>query len=256
MFGVSTASYAGTQLVQLVQNGTFSQITTPGGASYEIDSASGTSTDVTGWTSAGYNFIFTPNEATSTAANGGAYSPQYNNYLTLFGAANGGAAGNTWNGNSPIYNAVTNPNVNFFGADGDYQTGAITQSISGLTAGQFYLLTFNWAGAQQHGFNGITTEGWTVCLGATCGSTPTLTNASNGFTGWQTGGIAFKASAATETLSFLAVGTPLGEPPFSLLDNVSLELDLPEPADLSVLAVGIAAVMAARRHMRRRAATV
>ena len=157
-------------ITQYVSNGNFANITTPGGAAYEIDGPSGTSTDVTGWTSTGYNFLFTP----GTATGAGAYSGQYSNYLKLYGAADGGATGNTWNGNSP-------EGGNFFGADGAYQTGPITQSISNLTIGTTYLLTFEWAGAQQSGYSGATTEGWNVCLGSTCNGTGMLPDISHGF---------------------------------------------------------------------------
>jgi hypothetical protein len=234
-------SHAGT-VVQYVTNGNFSALATPGGAAYEVDTQAGTSTDITGWTSTGYNFIFTPGTATST----GAYSPQYSNYLSLWGAANiGTGVTNTWNGNSP-------EGGNFIGADGAFEVGAITQSITGLTIGTTYLLTFEWAGAQQHGYNGATSEGWQACLGSTCNGTGMLNNSSNGFTGWHNASFAFKASAATETLSFLAAGTPSGEPPFSLLDNVSLTQDLPEPRTLALMGASLAGLIAARRFAGRR----
>jgi hypothetical protein len=41
----------------------------------------------------------------------------------------------------------------------------------------------------------------------------------------------FTADNTSDLLSFFAVGTPNGEPPFVLLDGVSLNADTPEPAD-------------------------
>ncbi len=63
----------------------------------------------------------------------------------------------------------------------------------------------------------------------------------------------FTASGASDLLSFLAVGTPTGEPPFSLLDGVDAEV--PEPSSVLLIA-GVAVVAAGLRKLRRRAASL
>ena len=44
----------------------------------------------------------------------------------------------------------------FVGADGAFQDEPIQQTISGLVAGHTYAVSFDWAAAQQSGFNGPT----------------------------------------------------------------------------------------------------
>jgi hypothetical protein len=223
----------------LLTNGSFEQYTMPAGRI----SASG----LTGWTNnnynantLGYNFLYLPNTADTTAP------------LPLWGIHNGGL------------NTITSSpdGGNFVGMDGAYEQGALSQTLSGLTVGTDYYVSFWFAGAQQHGFNGETTEQFAVALlgnsnvlapNATCKTagvqcTGILTDPSHGFTGWYSSGFTFTATAATDTLSFLALGTPNGEPPFSLLDGVVLQI--PEPASL-VAAIGVGAVFAARLRRRR-----
>ena len=56
-----------------------------------------------------------------------------------------------------------------------------------------------------------------------------VTVASHSSTAWVTQTLYFTATATTQILSFLAVGTPTGEPPFALLGGVSLDA-VPEPS--------------------------
>ena len=127
---------------------------------------------------------------------------------------------------------------NFVGMDGAYQQGVLSQTITGLTAGTFYYLSFDFAGAQQYGFTSATTEQFAVDFTAgstapaptyTCNTTgvqctTVLHDKPEGFTGWNQAGFTFLATSSTETLSFLAIGTPAGQPPFSLLDGVELQV--------------------------------
>jgi len=215
----------------LITNGNFEQTTNGPG---KMGTISGATTNATGWTSTGYNFIF--------SATGG----DNNSYLQLWGAQNGGAAGNTL-GASP-------DGGNYIGADGAFQTGPISQVITGLVAGQQYSVGFDYAGAQQSGFSGDTSEKWIVNLGnnaATAQSTPILNDVSHGFTGWNHEVFTFTADGSSDTLSFLASGTPNGEPPFSLLDGVTINA-VPEPASMLLMGTGLAALGLVRR--RRRAA--
>jgi len=180
-----------------------------------------------GWTTNGYNFLFPSSGGT---VNGSAGS------LSLWSGANG-------LGPSPA-------GGNYIAADGAFEVGAISQTINGLTAGTNYTVGFYWAGAQQSGFDGTTTEQWLVSLGAQTLSTNIVTDASHGFTGWQQTFLTFTATGSSETLSFLASGTPNGEPPFSLLDGVTMT-QVPEPASMTLLGAGLAGLGFFRRRKQK-----
>jgi hypothetical protein len=132
------------------------------------------------------------------------------------------------------------------GADGAYEVGAINQTISGLTALHTYAVSFYWAAAQQAGYGclsnpsnpgGCTTEQWQVSLGSQTLTTGVATTGVNqgGFSGWISQTLVFTATSSSEVLSFLALGTPMGQPPFALLDGVSLTAT-PEPGTLMLMA--------------------
>ncbi len=190
---------------------------------------------VTGWTTAGYNYVFTPGTAdTSGAAN------EYNQHLKLWGTGDGSSNGLT---------ASSPAGGNFLGADGPYFPGPIQQTITGLDVGSVAIIGFYWAGAQQYGYDGATTEAWQVSLGNETHMTPVLQNANHGFTGWQKQTLSFVVTSATEVLSFLAIGTPAGVPPFSLLDGVTIS-EVPEPGSLVLLGagLGVAGLASCRRR--------
>ncbi len=204
-----------------IVNGGFEDLLNPG-----VSSEFGTafpSQQVTGWTTSGYNFVFTPGTADTTGADS-----QFGN-LQLWGPGNGSSNGLP--ASSPL-------GGNYIAADGAFNQAAISQVISGLVIGQTYDVVFYYAGAQQHGFNGPNTEQWQVSFGGQTQSTPVLLNGDEGFTGWQQADFVFTADGTSDTLSFLAVGTPSGVPPFSLLDGVSVA-PTPEPGSLALLATGL-----------------
>jgi hypothetical protein len=225
MLANAAPAQAGTQLVN---NGSFE--TTSNGAGQM-----GYNTNATGWTTSGYNFIFSSGSADTTGVTG-----QYGT-LKLWGPNDG--SNNGLPASSP-------DGGNYIGADGAYNVGAITQSISGLTVGDKYTLSFWWAAAQQQGFTGLNTEQWQVNLGSQQFDTAVYSNASKGFSGWMYQTFTYTATSTTEVLSFLAIGTPSGQPPFSLLDGVSLEL-VPEPADWAIMLAGVAGLGALLQRRRR-----
>ncbi|OFA06876.1 PEP-CTERM sorting domain-containing protein [Duganella sp. HH101] len=192
---------------------------------------------LSGWTSNGYNFLFNG----SNVDNGGT-SGSYGN-LELWGPNNGASNGLQA---SPV-------GGNFVAADGAFEMAPLQQTVNGLVAGQQYNLTFYWAGAQQSGFDGATTEQWQVSLGTQTQSTAIKNNVNHGFTGWQKETFTFTASGASEVLSFLAVGTPAGVPPFSLLDGVSM-VAVPEPQTWGMLGLGLGLVGFAARRRKAKAA--
>ena len=231
----TAAANAGTISIN-VNNGSFENLSVSG-VSNQLDyHTDGTTTvqHVTGWTNGtsgttlGYNFVFS-----GSTTSGNSYGKAYGNagYVSLWG--NNGITSSPDGGN-------------FLAMDGAYQTAAISQVLTGLTIGMNTRVAFYYAGAQQYGFDGATTEGFQVSLsdGTTTQSQTTniLQDDSHGFTGWKYTYLDFTATSTTETLSFLAKGTPGGEPPFSLLDGVTVVQVTPEPSSLALLGTGVLSV--------------
>lgn len=168
-------------------------------------------------------------------------------------------------GVSPGYtngNGIRNSNDGgyFIIADGYAEYNSIfKQVINGLTPGTQYQLDFEYAYAQQASFDGPTNQYWTVSFGSENYATPAVNLPSHGFdggsasTGWLTASKTFTATATSQALQFLAVGTP-GVPPMSLLDGVSLTEVTPPPASVPgpVPLLGVGATMAWSGRLRRR----
>jgi hypothetical protein len=240
----------------LVQNGSFALLTTQASAEFGTTNNGYTpSQQISNWTTAGYNFVFLPNTADTSGAVGqyNATASVANPGLRLWGPNDGGISTGSTIAASPT-------GGNYIAADGAFEVGAITQSIGGLVAGERYVLSFAWAAAQQYSFTGDTTDNWTVSLGTVGASnpaqtTPTVSLPSHGFTAWMDQSMTFVATSSTELLSFLATGTPSGQPPFALLANVSLT-KVPEPASIILLLSGIAGMFGLARRRGLRAAVV
>jgi hypothetical protein len=207
----------------ILLNGNFEQTLTP--TSSQFGSAF-PSQQVTSWASSGYSFVFTPGTADTTGA-----PSQFGN-LQLWGPGNGSANG---------LPASSPAGGNFIAIDGAFETTPLTQTVTGLTPGQATTVSFFFAGAQQSGFDGTTTDQLQVSLGSQTLSTPVLSDPSHGFTGWQLENLTFTPTSTSEVLSFLAIGTPSGVPPFSLLDGVTVTSAsaVPEPASLALLSTGL-----------------
>jgi hypothetical protein len=221
--------------INLVSNGSFEETTNGGGQL-------GYNTDATGWSTNGYNFLFTPGSADTTGVPG-----QFGN-LQLWGPNNGSANGLP----------VTSPDGgNFVAGDGAYDSGPISQTLTGLTIGSTYQVGFWWAGAQQSGFTGPNTEQWVVTLGSESQSTSVYDNPSHGFSGWVYQTFNYTATSTSEVLSFLAVGTPISPsvPPMSLLDGVSVN-SVPEPSAVVLMGLGVLGVGVVRMRRRAKASAV
>lgn len=151
---------------------------------------------------------------------------------------------------------------NYVVSDGDYLNQPISQTITGLTAGNYYQLTFYQALAQLD--ENLTAQGpvtgyWQVSLGANsqnsqlqkADGTTVLDSYGNLIQSatvapWTLQTMTFQASSATEVLSFLSVGT--GLPPMVGLDGVSLEA-VPLPGAMWLFGSGVLGMvgMGARR---------
>ncbi len=271
----------------LVQNGTFTSTTNGGGAYY---TGTGTAplgtTQATYWSACAttacesadgnYPFLFiaTPGTADNAIANttsatltgGVGFADPWDDpsgagndatgvaFRGVYGANSGGygpsgtSATGAWNGYGP---GGTTDTSNILVADGGYHPTSISQTISGLTAGNYYAVTFNWAAGQWQGAGGATTEQWQVSLGAQTLGTAVYSLPSHSFSGWMSQTFVFTATAASEVLTFLAVGTTSGAPPLLLLDDVGLQY-APEPGALSLLGVGAALVGLLARRKRQK----
>jgi hypothetical protein len=194
-----------------------------------------TTTDVTGWSTTSYTFLVYPGLGSTNIG-----KDDSNTIISLYP----GFAPNLMPASSP-------DGGNYIAADGAFETGAISQMVGGLTSGQKYVVSFWMAGAQQQGFDGATTDGFQVSLGTQTILTVILSNPSHNFQPWQKVNLTFTATTTgSELLSFLAVGTPTGTPPFTLLDGVTITSATPEPAGLLPTAVGLAALLALRRQKK------
>jgi hypothetical protein len=191
---------------------------------------------VPGWASPGanaLNFAFLTSGATAYGNAG------------LFGLAQPGSIGT-----APL-------GGNIVAADGSPGfSGAITQNLTDLVPNARTTLTFDWGVVQQNtatcGTNCTGTVGgqWQVSLGSATQDTILISNqATQTFSGWMTSTMTFIPTSASETLTFLAVGS--GAPSILLLNGPSLKE--PEPGTLAVILTGLAGLGFVSRRRRRTA---
>ncbi len=247
--------------------GQFNQ-TLPGSAGGQSAGAPGTT--ATGWVMtgtnssypSGYAFIFGNTDSFTTTNAGVGPTSQYGNpggpaTLPLWGSpADGSPAGNY-----------------FYGVDSTFHPSALSQNISGLTVGDTYTLSFDYAAAQQYLYSGNTTDEWVVTLGSQTIATTTIDLASHGFSGWMSDSITFTYEGEgpnPNLLTFIDIGAggcdsnfmhcaitdpgASGGPPFSLLDDVSLSSSVPEASTWSMMLAGFTGLGYAGFRRRRRPA--
>jgi hypothetical protein len=236
---VGTSAHA----TEFVQNGGFETLGAgaPASGSFEFGASYKYANGVANWTSASSNAfnVYFVNNGTATTTDAD----------TRFSPANGGEHGQFL---YSIPGGASPQGGNFVALDGDGgYNGAITQTVTGLTVGQTYTLTFDWAAAQYADRTGATTEQIQYSLGGQTFSTAIVDNASAGSNGWFTESHTFTANNTSEVLSFLSVGTPSGLPPVALLDGVSLTGGVPEPATWAMMLVGFGGLGALLRQRRR-----
>ncbi len=228
----------GVSATELVQNGGFES------SSFTQSQAFfGTSTPATGWTSQG-SFVLYCTAAAGTTCDetsilGGA---------ALAGPANGNNNGLTSSPQGGAYMA--------FDSDPSFH-GDFTQTIAGLAVGATYTLSFYMAGAQEDGFGSPTTTSITATLGNETFTTPVIDTPTQGFSPWNLYSTTFTYTGGGDVLDFLATGGPGGEPPYALLDGVSLMTTTggtPEPSTWLMILAGFAGLgLAARLRNRSKA---
>lgn len=222
----------------LVQNGGFeTKTTTSSNGNFELTSNNAYGS-VANWTvgttstngnNAPYNVLFNTSNATTAAGNA---SGQYNTGKEYLNTAPAGLSGN------------------FLSLDGDSNfSGAVSQTIGNLVAGQLYTLSFDWAASSMASASGALTAGLAVTIGGQTFKTDQVSIPS----GVQHASYTFNYTGTTTSnvLSFLASGTPNGAPPVALLDNVSLIAAVPEPATWAMMLVGFGMIGAAVRRRQR-----
>lgn len=232
------------QPVQLIVNGGFESTNMSDSTQFGSSFPSG---GVTGWSASGLNAVYFP----GTAERGATTQFGYRD-MKVYGPANG------WNNG---LTATSPAGGNFVMMDGDpsYQ-GIVWQTVSGLTAGKTYDLSFWWAAGQQFNFPGATWDKYmTVSLGSQSFDTEKLSGPTGSFQGWRQVTASFTAQNATEVLRFAAHGMPSGQPPLVFLDGVSMTAAVaavPEPATWAMLILGFGLVggVARRRGMAQVAA--
>ena len=251
------------QAANLIINGGFE--TTANGTNKQIGTSAalpGRFTSITGWYTTAVTATSTNPEGNSLnlvlASGTGEATGALNRFsvpsggpilLKFWGASNGGPT--VASAGSQIFNDVSPTGGNYVAIDGGFDVGAINQQMSGLTVGQNYKLSFSWAVAQQQGFEapGGLTEKFVVSLGTQTIETPTISYINHGFKGWFQQTMVFTPTVTNPILSFLSVGTPTGQPPFALLDGVSLEV-VPEPSSCLIGAFTLSGLMLRRRRVK------
>jgi len=182
-------------------------------------------------------------------------------------------------GGYAVYGPFNNPPTggNFVQADGDPAfERAFYQTITGLTVGQTYQLTFWQAAGQQSGFTGATTEQWIVSLGtsaltytvnntthqatyhnadanASTVATHLMNTPSGGVYNWEQVTINLVADSTTDILSFLAWGnggSTINQPPTVFLAGINSP-KVPEPMTLSLFTAGLAGLALRRRALKK-----
>lgn len=218
------------QATNLVQNGNFTswtRHTIPN--SQDVGLLDGEVT-ANGWTSGGYNFVM---------VNGNDNDPR--NDFNMWTAANSAGA-NTWDGNA----AHTG---DFVAMDGKFDTGPLSQTITGLKVGEKYTLYFSYGFGQQERFSNATVQSLAAYMNNAKIWDSGDTNVCNHcFTGWSDAHVSFTATGTSEVLKFLATGDqPV--PPFAVLSDVSIP-GAPEPAAWALMTLGVAALGGAARRRR------
>jgi hypothetical protein len=201
-------------------------LSSPGGYICQASGNTTCTSNLTGWTS------------TCNAANGNCGTSG-----TVASVLFAGTGGSAFNGGFGLWTVSDSPDGgNYVAIDGDsVYSASISQSIGGLIVGDHYALVFDQAAAQQNSTTGPTTEQWQVTFGSQTQTSPLMNDTSHGFVAWNKVTLNFVATSATQTLTFLALGSPHGGPPVVLLDGLSMT-ETPEPQTYALVGLGLAAI--------------
>ncbi|HEX5354149.1 MAG TPA: hypothetical protein VFW60_08725 [Rhodanobacteraceae bacterium] len=251
LLAAGSIGFASATTIDVIHNGDFSQTNNGTSVPTQFGTGSGGTFTaqqfITDWTGNDGYEIWYPTQSAATSDD--AYS--------VWGQGSGRDTGKEM-----LWGPIPAPNgtLTFVGLDGDQATGvqsSIKQQLTGLTVGSSYTVSFDWGAAQLQSRTGATQSSLLVSFGDHFHySTGFIDNPSGAFTGWNTSSFNFVADSTSDWLTFLAIGTPSGYPPVSLLTNVSVTHNVPEPPALAMfglglLGLGLLTVFARRRAQRR-----
>jgi hypothetical protein len=187
---------------------------------------------------------------TSAQINGGTvtgWSLSGNNtdYATAYVPGLTGATYTLWDPAQGSANGFTDASPTGGNFAGIAKFSILSQTISGLSPGAGYVLSFAWAVAQLYGTTGAVSAQLYVTLGGSGPWTDLTGIASEGFSGWMNETMTFIATASSETLSFYASGN--ANMPMVLIADPQL---IPEPAPVAVMGCGLIALFGLNRRRR------
>lgn len=201
----------------------------------------------------------TPNNGNSALTFVYTYGSQANTITDTYGTnnfqmADTSAIPNTYPGACSPVTALCG---NYLAMDGGSSNNmAIYQTITGLTSGTNYTVTFYMAAGQQSTATSATTEYYDVYFGtastATETATTTINNPQDSFTPWSLVTMNFTANNATQILEFMAMGGPVSDPPMDFLADVTVNLTAtPEPSAIALMGAGTLGLLAVRRRRKK-----
>ena len=238
---------------QFIQNGSFNTSTYTVNTEFDTTfNPNNTKGSVSNWTSTGYAIYFINGTQTTVSAvsqwsNGGTIDKE--KLYSGFASQNGG---------------------NFVGLDADPSLGGgstLSQTMTGLTVGAAYQVTFYWAAGQLQTRTGAQNEAIQVQVFDAANKSAlnylsqTVQNPAGAFTGatsstWFQVTQYFLATSTTETIKFIAKSTSTCLPPVVLLDGISVVSTTPEPATWTLMGVGVTLIVVARTRRKRTKKTI
>lgn len=213
--------------VNLIVNGDFENVT--GGASGQVGVGGFGVSDWTAVRLSGssfsdpYNAVWIATSSAISEGGGGVFNVWSNSQMTLWGS---------------IPPSPSGGNLALLEADWGWVKSEMTQTVTGLTPGLQYRLTFDWAAGQQFQQSGDTATRFDVRLGSESYSTVSRAVPDGTFVPWQSEVFIFTATAPTDTFGFLAYGTPSGNFPMAMIDNISLVEDSAPVPEIGTAGLG------------------
>lgn len=164
--------------------------------------------------------------------NGSFESPVVSSYAVF---ANGGVPGWTSNNNEQEINNTSGLSIApYAGVQSTELNGntfdTISQTVTGLTVGQRYVLTWAYAGRDGSG---------NQQMNVLFGGTQVGQNTSSGATAWSANSVIVQATAVSQVVSFAAINVGGNSSIGNELDAVTLNALVPEPGTVALFATAL-----------------